>query len=198
MSWAYAVAYRLGVTPWERAGEAGGEQLDALFALVGQDGVGRALDLGCGRGQHAVRLARRGWQVTGVDQIQRALDSAGRRAAAAGVELTLVRGDVTALPAGVGSGYDFVLDIGCFHGLADDARERYGHEVTRVASPGAHLLLLAFSPGGRGPLPAGADAEQIRAALPGWRLAQTVAADVGEAPGTVRRRAPSFYRLIRQ
>ncbi|MGI8623464.1 MAG: class I SAM-dependent methyltransferase [Solirubrobacteraceae bacterium] len=42
---------------------------------------GRALDLACGEGRNAVWLAERGWQVTGVDFSQVALDKAARLAA---------------------------------------------------------------------------------------------------------------------
>lgn len=34
---------------------------------------GSALDLGCGTGMQAVELARRGWQVTGVEIVPKAL-----------------------------------------------------------------------------------------------------------------------------
>lgn len=41
--------------------------LEALFATHGVSG-GSVLDLGCGTGQHAIRLARLGHEVTGVDR----------------------------------------------------------------------------------------------------------------------------------
>ena len=59
---------------------------------------GTALDLGCGSGIWAVELARRGWQVTGVDFVPKALRRARARAKEAGVELRLLEGDVTSLP----------------------------------------------------------------------------------------------------
>ncbi|KUI23150.1 SAM-dependent methyltransferase [Mycobacterium sp. IS-1496] len=46
---------------------------------------GRALDLGCGEGADAIWLARRGWQVVGVDVSHTALERAAEDAAAAGV-----------------------------------------------------------------------------------------------------------------
>ncbi|WNZ06383.1 class I SAM-dependent methyltransferase [Streptomyces sp. 11x1] len=46
---------------------------------------GSALDLGCGEGADVVWLATRGWQVTGVDISQTALDRAAAHAAAEGV-----------------------------------------------------------------------------------------------------------------
>lgn len=36
---------------------------------------GKALDIGCGTGRDSVELARRGWEVTGIDMIPKAVDS---------------------------------------------------------------------------------------------------------------------------
>ena len=40
---------------------------------------GRALDVGCGSGRDAVYLGKRGWRVTAVDSVDKALASAQRR-----------------------------------------------------------------------------------------------------------------------
>ena len=90
------------------------------------------LDLGCGSGFWAVGLAQRGWQVTGVDFVPKALRRAGDRARQAGVELRLVHGDVTKLGASaVGSDYPLLLDFGIFHDeLTDPQRTAMGREVT--------------------------------------------------------------------
>lgn len=63
----------------DHAAEAG--PLPLLTAAIAGVPPGRALDLGCGTGRHAVRLAERGWQVDAVD------------GAAAGIELLLARAE---------------------------------------------------------------------------------------------------------
>ena len=55
---------------------------------------GPALDLACGEGRNAIWLARRGWEVAGVDFSGVAIDKAGRMAAEAGVEARFVRADL--------------------------------------------------------------------------------------------------------
>ena len=57
---------------------------------------GRALDVGCGEGRNAIWLADRGWDVTGVDFSEVALDKAQRLAAARGVTVHWDLADVTA------------------------------------------------------------------------------------------------------
>jgi hypothetical protein len=59
--------------------------------------TGRALDVGCGSGRDAVYLAKRGWTVTAVDSVDKALATARRRAAEEGVEVQWVKGHVAAL-----------------------------------------------------------------------------------------------------
>ena len=87
-----AAAYRLGIGP--RPSDRPDRD---VVATVAATPPGRALDLGCDGGRNALHLARHGWQVTGVDLDAGALAAAGRRAAEAGVDIRLVRGDVTRL-----------------------------------------------------------------------------------------------------
>ena len=83
-----------------------------------------------------IELAKRGWQVTGIDIVDKALRRARDRVQAAGVDMRLVRGDVTALgSAGVGSR----LPLGARHGdsgdLNSDQRDAMGREVSAIAAP---------------------------------------------------------------
>lgn len=200
---AYRILYRVGFTPWEGMAKSTliGEQVSALFAREEagrQPPFGRALDLGCGSGIWAVKLAARGWQVTGMDFVPKALRRARGRARQAGVELPLIEGDVTALRAtSVGSGFRFLLDFGLFHDeLTDEGREAMGREVSAVAAPGATLVMLAWAPARRRLLPRGASRVDIEAAYPAWKVTDEEAM-VGEprAPKYVRKAEPRFYRL---
>jgi SAM-dependent methyltransferase len=204
MSLAYRLLYGIGFTPWEQMVKSPriSRQVSALFEAE-EEGreppYGRVLDLGCGSGIWSVKLAARGWQVTGVDFVPKALRRARERAEEAGVELDLIEGDVTALErADVGSGFRLLVDFGCFHDeLSDEQRAQEGREATAVAAPDATLLLMAWAPGRRGPLPRGASPADIEAAFPDWKVIDDQAMDASEAPRYVSRADPRIYRLRR-
>lgn len=199
MSLAYRLAYRFGFTPWEGAGRGiFGAQLAALFDSVPvPESGGTALDLGCGTGDHAIELASRGWSVTAVDAVPLAIERARAKLPVAGADVKFVLGDVTNLPAYVDQGYALAVDIGCFHGLTDDERTAYGVGLAAVTAPGAQLVMFAFSPGRRGPLPRGASRADVERALPGWTVVADDAMDTTGAPSVLAKAKPRFFRLHR-
>jgi SAM-dependent methyltransferase len=171
----YKLAYRFGFHPWEDAAsdppfvEKISEILDREEQCH-EPPFGQALDIGTGSGIWGIELARRGWQVTGVDMVEKALDRARDQVEDAGVEMKLVHGDVTALrDSGIGSGFRLLLDTGTFHGLTGDQRQAMGREVTAVAAPDATLLLLVW-PRRRRPLIRGANRNEVEEAFPGWNI----------------------------
>jgi methylase of polypeptide subunit release factors len=73
----YRLFYRLGFHPWEDLAEHPpfANKLAELFEREEsgrEPPYGPALDLGCGSGVWGVKLAERGWQVTGVDLVDKA------------------------------------------------------------------------------------------------------------------------------
>ncbi|MGE0040430.1 MAG: class I SAM-dependent methyltransferase [Vicinamibacterales bacterium] len=202
MSFFYQFQYLVGLTPWERMPSLPiGEQAVAL--LDREEGLreapyGRALDLGCGTGFWSVRLARRGWDVTAIDVVPRALRTARERARKAGADVRFVDGSVTALAAaGVSPAFQLVMDFGVVHGLSPEQVRAVGREVTAVAAEDATILMYAFLPGRRGPLPRGIDRQEIEQAYGGWGVTDEEPFDLAGAPRFVRNAQPRFYRLRR-
>jgi len=85
---------------------------------------GRVLDVGCGRGRHARMFARRGYEVTGLDLAERALDAASRQAADEGLDITFLHGDMRKPVAE--DAFDLVVNLftafGYFHERAEHIR----------------------------------------------------------------------------
>jgi SAM-dependent methyltransferase len=140
----FDLRYRLGRAPWDT-----GVTPPEVRAYVEQSSVppGRALDLGCGTGTNVVYLARRGWEVVGVDFSPRAVAAARRRArdAHVGARARFDVADVTRLPE-LGSQFDLALDIGCLHSIPRARRFDYARGLAARLAPGAAYLLYAFCP----------------------------------------------------
>ena len=136
----YRLSYAHGKPNWDT-----GRAPDVLVDVVRHLSPGRFLDLGCGTGTSAVRLAGLGWEVVGIDYVPSAIARARRRAEQAGVKADLRVGDVTRLDALLDDRrFDLILDVGCYHGLSEVGRERYAEAVARAAALAATFLLFGF------------------------------------------------------
>lgn len=91
-------AFRDYLFPPEKVEEEAPEQVDQLLAFldIDPDSGARVLDIPCGVGRHAVELAARGFDVTGVDATEEYLDAARERAreASAEADVEIANGDV--------------------------------------------------------------------------------------------------------
>jgi cyclopropane fatty-acyl-phospholipid synthase-like methyltransferase len=171
----YGLAYNIGFHPWEDAAN------DPVFVakfrdVIAREEVGRnrpfgaALDIGTGSGIWGIELAKRGWQVTGIDNIQKALDRARERVQQSGVNMQLIKGDVTAIrQTGISTGFRLILDTGTFHDFNPTQQRAMGHGIDAIAAPDGVVLLLIW-PRRIRPLIRGADRAEIQAAFPNWRI----------------------------
>jgi SAM-dependent methyltransferase len=193
----YRLMYALGIAPWERRDVP--ELWRPLFEGTDAMEPGRALDIGCGSGRDAVHLAGKGWEVTAVDVVDKALDRARQRAVEEGVEVQWVKGSVGELGRlGLKPGYSLVYDFGCIQGLPDAERRGAAAGITELAAPGARLLLLAFKADRRLVLPRGMDTDDVLTLLAGdWELERAESAVIADMPPPVRRADPTLFRLRR-
>ena len=201
----YKLFYRLGFHPWEDLAEHPpfAEKLSELFAREEsgrEPPYGPALDLGGGSAVWAVPLAKRGWQVTSIDIVDKALERARERVREADVDVRVMHADATALrEAEVGSDFRLVLDTGTFHGLTDGQRTAMGREIAAVAADDATVLLDCFAPRWRGPLPRGASRSDVEAAFPDWEITDIEVADTEpDAIARLLKFDEHFYRLRRR
>lgn len=134
-----------------------GHPQPAFEALIksGEIKPGRALDIGCGRGENAIMLAMNGCDVAGIDLAEIAISDARAKAADHHVNVNFVVGDVLRLDQLFKeSEFDVIIDSFLFHTIADEERPVFAKQVYKVLKSGGKYFMLCFSdkdPGGPGP-----------------------------------------------
>ena len=123
---------------WHESSTAEVESLVRMLDLNDKEYV---LDLCCGYGRHAVPLALRGIEVTGLDLSGAMLQKAQVDARFAGAHVDWVQGDARDLP--FGESFDVVLDLFTSFGYFEKEGENLQvlQEAFRVLVPGGCLVL---------------------------------------------------------
>jgi SAM-dependent methyltransferase len=103
---------------------------------------GRGLDVGCGTGVLATRLAEAGYEMSGIDPSEGMLEVLRERTAL----VEAVQASGTSLPFADDS-FDLVLTVAVMHHIAepDDVRQTLA-EMVRVAKPGGRILVWDHNP----------------------------------------------------
>jgi SAM-dependent methyltransferase len=131
----YLRIYRPTMTPERTSAEA-----DFIAGALAPPAGARVLDLGCGFGRHAIAMAGRGYEMTGVDFNPRYLEIAGQEAAAAGVRVRWRTGDMRALEfdGEFDAAYSYFSSFGYY---GDDENEQVLAGIARALKPGGRFLL---------------------------------------------------------
>jgi SAM-dependent methyltransferase len=121
--------------PWHRE-----QPVDVLVDTVHGLATGaRALDVGCGAGVFAVWMATQGLRVTAIDLFPEAIDMASSLASRAGVDLSLVCGDLFGFEPD--APFDLVFDSGCLHSLVRGDPKRYKTQLLHWLAPQGVFVL---------------------------------------------------------
>lgn len=118
-------------------------ELDLRFAEKHFPVPGRLVDLGCGTGRLLLRFAERGFWVLGVDLSEEMLRIVGEKAAAAGVTVHRVRGNLVELHAVVEESFHYAACLFSTLGMVMGAKERRKvmANAYRLLRPGGKLIL---------------------------------------------------------
>jgi len=116
---------------------------EASFAAQALDlkAGARILDLCCGQGRHSVILARRGFQVTGIDLNSAYLEMVQQSARAADVELTTIGADMRRIP--FENHFDAIVNMYSSFGYLESEAEdlKVLKSAAKAIRPGGRLML---------------------------------------------------------
>ncbi|MFO7156109.1 MAG: class I SAM-dependent methyltransferase [Pseudomonadota bacterium] len=102
----------------------------------------RVLDLGCGNGRHVLALARRGFDVTGIDFSTALLEEARAARESEGLSCQFVLADARNLPIETLPPFDAVISIFTSFGLFSEVEnEAVARNMAACLKPGGRLLL---------------------------------------------------------
>ena len=123
--------------PLERDPE---EEVAQIVALIPIPPGAAVVDLGCGRGRHAIPLSRRGFRVTGVDLSEKMLRLARERAEREGVPVEWVREDMRVFVRP--GAFDACLSLFSSYGyFGDEENQKVLGNIGRSLKEGGTLLL---------------------------------------------------------
>lgn len=120
---------------------------EILRALVTSNGLRpcKVLELGCGAGNYVIFFAKYGFDASGVDISENAIEMARKSALQAGVTCTFVVADVLGGMSEINGEFDFVYDWELLHHIFPDDRDGYFRNVGRLLKPGGRYLSVSFS-----------------------------------------------------
>ncbi len=93
------------------------------------------LDLGCGTGGDSLVLAREGYTLTGIDYSREAVTRATAKAAARGLDINFVQGDMAQPLPFADRTFDMVMSNVALHMFDDATTRRIVAEVQRIVRP---------------------------------------------------------------
>jgi methyl halide transferase len=131
--------YKSGDTPWD----IGKPDFNLLEVITGKPIPScKALDMGCGTGDNTIWLAQNGFQVTGTDASNIALEKAREKASKANVKCDFILADF--LKSKIeGAPFGFVFDRGCFHAFSSGKdRNTFAKNVAAHLEEGGLWLTL--------------------------------------------------------
>jgi SAM-dependent methyltransferase len=121
------------------------DEVVALVARGAQPGgpvATRVLDVSCGIGTVAVRLARRGWTVVGLDAVAHLVAVARRRHGDSGLSLSFHHADLARDSLPIAGGFDALVSMHTLYWHPDPGAMLAA--CRRVLRPGGHAVFLTY------------------------------------------------------
>ena len=120
-----------------------GKVNQVLADVAGALTPGRSLDLGSGEGADVIWLAQQGWQATGVDISQTAVERSRQAAQELGLDEDSIRFVASDLATFVPEGEFDLITASFLHSRAELPRTQILHTAMAAVAPRGHLLITS-------------------------------------------------------
>lgn len=120
---------------------------ELLIALVTSRTIRpcKLIELGCGTGNYIIYFSKIGFDATGVDIAENAIEIARKSALKTGVTCQFVAADVLGALPEIKDKYDFAYDWELLHHIFPEDREKYVRSIHRLLNPDGRYLSVCFS-----------------------------------------------------
>ncbi len=105
----------------------------------------KIIDLGCGAGNYIIYLATKGFDSTGLDISESAIDIANKSALSKGVKCNFIIGNVIDYNFETSGLFDCAYDWELLHHVFPEDREKYVSNVSKLLKPGGQYMSVCFS-----------------------------------------------------
>lgn len=105
----------------------------------------RIIDLGCGAGNYILYLATKGFEVTGLDISQPAIEIAQKSALSKGLQCDFIVGNVIEFDFEIAKPFACAYDWEVLHHVFPEDREKYIRNVSKLLKPGGQYMSVSFS-----------------------------------------------------
>jgi len=105
----------------------------------------KLIELGCGAGNYVIYFSKTGFDATGVDISENAIEMARKSALKTGAKCKFIVADVLGDMSEIKDQYDFAYDWELLHHIFPADRERYVDNVYRLLNPEGRYLSVCFS-----------------------------------------------------
>jgi SAM-dependent methyltransferase len=126
-----------------------GEETDAevrfLAEIFPPPAFPKLVDLCCGKGRHSIRLARRGYAVTGVDANPDAIEEAREEAERARLKIDYIEGDIREVPLPLESFDGAMIMWQSFGYFSEEQNEEIAGKVAGILRPGGRFVLDIYN-----------------------------------------------------
>lgn len=125
------------------------EQLDKLFSRIGIV-CKRVLELGSGAGDVSLRVAQRGYEVTGVEISPTAVEWAKEKFDDLGLAAEFICNSVTDKSILADRSYDLIIDGNCLHCLFGEDRNAFYDNLKRLSAENGYVFISSAILGNEG------------------------------------------------
>jgi 2-polyprenyl-3-methyl-5-hydroxy-6-metoxy-1,4-benzoquinol methylase len=121
-------------------------ECDFIEREINYDRSVRILDIGCGTGRHAIELAGRGYDVTGIDLSEAQLNKARQKAEGVGLRIDFQQHDARQLPFENEFGFVMMICEGAFPLMeTDEMNFQILQNAAKALKPGGKLIFTTLN-----------------------------------------------------